>query len=107
MHQRGDASVEADTTIEVATYVWDGEVGSSGVFSATEIHPGNTLTIKGAISNTASGDGYDGEVTIHEDASLVIDRAWQLDGEMNLLGGSVFGGDVTIDACRRSALWMG
>ncbi|MGB2824351.1 MAG: hypothetical protein WBF17_25475, partial [Phycisphaerae bacterium] len=88
--QHADATVEADTTIDVATYCWDGAVGPA---SDTTIDAGATFTINSQhIDDTdPTTDGYDGTVTVAGVLAVNTSGAWRLDGTMDLQGGRVEG----------------
>lgn len=89
LHQNGlGATVEADTTIDIATYDWDG----TGEWTPMTINPGVTFTIN-STSIDSSGDGYDGTVTVQNGATLLVNTpgAWTLEGQMDLAGGKVTG----------------
>ncbi len=94
VHQVGDVIVDADTEIWVQRYEWDGESYGIGK-NETKINNGNTFTIEQSICYSPASDGYDGEVTIEEDAVLVVTEPWKLDGTMYLLGGTVRSGELT------------
>jgi len=94
IYQVTEASVSDDTTIDVATFDWD---GGSGTSKTTIV--GATLTINSGKIDTssASGDGHDGEVTVFGGALEVnTTDPWRMDGKMTLVSGVVRGQDLRV-----------
>ncbi|NQU19816.1 MAG: hypothetical protein HQ567_00925, partial [Candidatus Nealsonbacteria bacterium] len=94
IYQVAEATVSGNTTIDVATYDWDGGSGTS-----TTLISGATFTINSSnidVGSSAS-DGYDGEVTVLAGALDVnTDAPWRLDGTMTLSSGVVRGQDLRV-----------
>jgi len=80
LRQNGDARVAADTTIDVATYDWDGYVP----YDVMTIDPGVTFRINSNVVDTGAGI-FDGTVEV-DSAKLMVytSAAWGMDGTMNL-----------------------
>ena len=94
IYQVVEATVSGDTTIDVATFDWDGGSGTS-----TTMIVGATLTVNSAKIDVGSAatDGYDGEVTVFGGTLAVnTDDPWRLDGTMNLVSGVVQGQDLRV-----------
>jgi acetyltransferase-like isoleucine patch superfamily enzyme len=89
LHQRGFASVEADTKIDVDFYDWDGDDTSP---STTEIMPGVSFTIDSRYIDVEDG-GYDGTI-LNQGGILAVYAfgvPWRLDvgGSLQLNNGSI------------------
>ncbi len=77
LSQTGNATVAADTTIDTATYDWDGWHDNS----ETTVNSGATFTINSAIL-----DAHDGVVTVNNNGHLVVNSPWTMAGTINLAG---------------------
>lgn len=101
LYQVGDAVVLSGRSVQIdaARYMWDGQgwLGSAWADSRTTVEPYASLRITKAISSSTT-DGFDGVVQVQTNAVLYLDRAWKLDGDLCLDGGTVRGGTITVTA---------
>ncbi len=77
LSQTGNATVAANTTIDTATYDWDGWWDDT----VTTVNSGATFTINSAIL-----DAHDGVVTVNNNGHLVVNSPWTMAGTINLAG---------------------
>ena len=93
LHQEGDATVSANTTISVATYNWD---GLEAMPSSTIVEADVTFNLNVQAIDTPGGGGYGGTVTLEAGAVLNVNTPmpWQLDGAMVIHNASVTGSDL-------------
>ena len=93
LRQQGDAHVVANTTINVATYDWD---GSGAEPSSTTVAPGVSLHLNVDAIDTA-GNAHGGTITLHDDAMLRIDTPgpWEIEWYLDLHDATVAGSELT------------
>jgi hypothetical protein len=81
MTQNGDATFSAETTIDIATYDWDG----NGTSTSTTVNPGVTLTINSNFIED-DGDAHDGIITINSGTVNVNTLSpWRKTGLLNMV----------------------
>jgi len=79
VRQNGDALVQQDTDILVATYDMDGQAGNTTI----TIDPDVTLDINSTSLDATGDNDFDGTLELNG-GILDIERAWQLNGTMNM-----------------------